>query len=207
MSIITRTDVPPRPRPSARFSARDLRNTAIFAIVLITYAIGMLGIVSPLVWVYTVLLQALVSGIPVMLLFRRVRYAGMLTLFAVVVAFFYLLTSNTILSAVGIIVLGLVAELIPWAGRYRSKCAVICAYTVFALGFLTPFLPLLVDRDAYLTDSSWAQMGYEIVTAADTLLTLPVLGVVALIILVAGSGGGLLGSAILRKHVVRTGLA
>ncbi len=50
-------------------------------------------------------------------------------------------------------------------------------------------------------------MGYEYVTAADTLPTLPVLGVVALIILVAGSGGGLLGSAILRKYVVRAGLA
>lgn len=207
MSIITRTDVPPRLRQSVRFSARDLLNTAIFAAILVTYAIGMLGIVSPLVWVYTVRLQALVSGIPVMLLFRRVRYTGMLTLFAAAVAFFYLLTSNTILSAVGIIVLGLVAELIPGAGRYRSKCAVICAYTVFALGFLTPFLPLLVDRDTYPTASSWAQMGYEYVTAADTLPTLPVLGVVALIILVAGSGGGLLGSAILRKYVVRAGLA
>ncbi|ABP56599.1 MptD family putative ECF transporter S component [Salinispora tropica] len=110
MSINTRTSIPPRPKLPARFSARDLLNTAMFAVILIvvTSTTGMLGIVAPLVWLCTVLLQALVSGVPVMLL---------------------------------------------------------------------------------------------------TLLTLSVLGVVALIILVAGSGGGLIGSAILRKYVVRAGLA
>ena len=114
MSINTRTSIPPRPKLPARFSARDLLNTATFAIILpvVTYAIGMLGIASPLAWVCTVLLHALVS-----------------------------------------------------------------------------------------------EIGYDYVTAADTLLTPPVLGVVALIILVAGSGGGLIGSAILRKYVVRAGLA
>lgn len=114
MSIITRTDVPPRPRLCVRFSAGDLLNTATFAIILpvVTYAIGMLGIASPLAWVCTVLLHALVSGI-----------------------------------------------------------------------------------------------GYHYVTAADTLLTPPVLGVVALIVLIAGLGRGLLGSAIHWKHVVRVGLA
>lgn len=83
----------------------------------------------------------------------------------------------------------------------------IWAYTVFALSIFTPVLPLLVDRNAYLTTSSWTQMGDEYVNAAGALLTGPVLGMMALVILVAGFLGGLLGSAVLRKHFVRAGLA
>jgi energy-coupling factor transport system substrate-specific component len=50
-------------------------------------------------------------------------------------------------------------------------------------------------------------MGEEYVASADALTTLPVLGVLALAIAVAGLLGGLLGSAVLRKHFVRAGLA
>ncbi len=209
MSVDPTTGTPPRPKPSTRFSARDLLDTAIFAVILIvvTYATGLLGIVSPLVWLLVVPLQVVASGIPVMLFLTRVRHTGMLTLFAGVVALFYLLGGNTLLGTAWIIVLGLVAEVILRSGRYRSRWAAIWAYTVFALSFFTPFLPLLVDRDSYLADSTWTQMGSDYVNAADALLTLPVLGIVALVIVITGFLGGLLGSALLRKHFVRAGLA
>lgn len=209
MSADARVDDPTAGKPSLRFSARDLMSTAIFAVILIvvTYAIGMLGIVSPLVWLFVVPLQAVVSGITVMLFLARVRHAGMLTLFAAVVALFYLLTGNSWFSTAGIIALGLVGELILWAGRYRSRWAAVWAYAVFALSFFTPFLPLLVDREGYLASASWTQMGDDYVTAADALLSGPVLWLVALTVLVAGFLGGLLGSTILRKHFVRAGLA
>ncbi len=196
-------------RLSLRFSARDLLRVAIFAVIFIvaTYAIGMLGILSPLVWLVIVLVQAIVGGVTVMLFLTRVRHAGMLTLFGLVVALFSLLNGNTLLSTAGIVVLGLLAELILWAGRYRSKWAAIWAYTVFGLSFFTPFLPLLLDRRAYLASSSWTQMGEDYVRASDTLLSAPVIGALALAVLVASFLGGLLGSAILRKHFVRAGLA
>lgn len=205
------TTTPARAWPpfTVQFSARDLVNVAIFAVILIvvTYAIGILGIISPLVWLVIVPLQSVASGITSMLFLTRVRHAGMFTLFAVVIALFYLLTGNTIVSTGGIIVLGLLAELILWVGRYRSKWAAIWAYTVFALSFFTPFLPLLIDRRAYFATPSWTQMGDSYVTAADALLTLPMLGAMALVILVAGFLGGLLGSTVLRKHFIRAGLA
>ncbi|WEG08664.1 MptD family putative ECF transporter S component [Microbacterium horticulturae] len=198
-----------RPRFSLRFSARDLLRVAIFAVIFIvaTYVIGMLGILSPLVWLVIVLFQAIVGGVTVILFLTRVKHAGMLTLFGIVVALFYLLSGNTLLSTAGIIVLALIAELILWAGRYRSKWATIWAYTVFGLSFFTPFLPLLTDRQAYFASSSWTQMGDDYVRASDTLLSTPVIGSLAGGTLVASFLGGLLGSAILRKHFVRAGLA
>lgn len=194
---------------SVRFSARDLLTTASFAVILIviTSVIGLLGVISPLTWLLVLPLQALTSGVTVLLFLARVRHAGMFTLFAAVVALFFLLTGNTLLSSLGIVLLGVIAELLLWAGRYRSRWAAIWAYTVFSLSFATPVLPVLLDRDGYFQSSSWAQMGADYINVAKTLMTGPVLGLAVGVILVAGFLGGLLGSAILRKHFVRAGLA
>lgn len=200
---------PARGPVSLRFTARDLVSVAIFAaiFIVVSYAIGMLGIISPLTWLLVVPVSIVVNGITVMLFLTRVRHAGMVTLFAVVVGGFYLLSGNTLISTLAIVGLGVLAEVVLWVGRYRSRWAAIWAYTLFALAFFTPFLPLLFDREGYFSTASWAQMGEEYVTAADRLLTLPVIGLLALAILIAGFVGGLLGSAILRKHFVRAGLA
>ncbi|MFT3968713.1 MAG: MptD family putative ECF transporter S component [Micropruina sp.] len=209
MSVSTSAGAPVRPKLSLRFGARDLLNTAIFAVIFVVavYAIGMLGIISPLVWLVAVLLQVIAGGIVVMLFFTRVRHGGMVTLFATVVALFYLLNGNTPVSTLAIIALGLVAEVLLWAGGYRSKWAAIGAYTVFALSFFTPFLPLLTDRQAYFASSAWTEMGPEYAHAADALFSAGVIGAVASAIAVAGFLGALLGSALLRKHFVRAGLA
>lgn len=183
--------------------------TAIFAVILIvlSYAIGMLGVVSPLVWLLLVPVQAIVGGVVVMLFLARVRHAGMLALFALVVALFYLLSGNTLLSTAAIVLLGLLAELIVWAGGYRSRRAAVWAYAVFGLSYLTPFLPLLFAREDYFASASWSAMGEEYVAAAEALLSAPVVGALAVAIVVASLLGALLGSAMLRKHFVRAGLA
>lgn len=200
---------PARRRFSLRFSARDLTSVAIFAVLMIvvTYVIGMVGVLSPLAWLAAVPASVIVNGIVFLLFVTRVKHAGMVTLLGAVVALFYLLSGNTVLSTVGIIILALVSEAVLWAGCYRSRWAAIWAYTIFALSFFTPFLPLVFDRDNYLRSASFTMMGKEYVAATDALTTLPVLGVLALAIAVAGFLGALLGSAVLRKHFVRAGLA
>lgn len=210
---MTRTTLPPtpgatRPRLSFRFSTRDLVGVAIFAVIMIvvTYAIGMLGILSPLVWLAVILVSVLVSGIVFTLFTTRVKHAGMVTLLGVVVALFYLLTGNTIFSMLGIILLAVLAEVVLWVAGYRSRWAAIWGYTIFALAFFTPFLPLVFDRENYLRSPSFTVMGDEYVAGADALITLPVLVAPAIVIAVAGFLGVLLGSAMLRKRFLRAGL-
>jgi energy-coupling factor transport system substrate-specific component len=199
----------PRPRLSVRMSARDLLNTAVFAVIFMVaiWAVGMLGVISPLVWLITTPLQILAGGIPFMLLLTRVKHAGMVTLFSVVLALFFLFSGNSPVSTAGIILLGAVADLICWLGRYRSKWAAIWSCTVFGLGFLTPFLPLFIDRQAYFASATWETMGEDYIAATDQLLTAPVLGILAAAVAVTGFAAGLLGSAVLRKHFIRAGLA
>jgi energy-coupling factor transport system substrate-specific component len=175
--------------------------------IVVTYAVNMVGLVSPLVWVLTVPVSVAACGIVFMLFLTRVKRFGLVTLFAVSLSLFYLITGNTLVSTVGIVLLGLGADLVARAGRYRSKWAAVGAYTFFGVSFLTPFLPIVIDREGHFASSTWEQMGADYTEAADRLLTLPVLGALAAATIVAGFLGALLGAAVLRKHFEKAGLA
>lgn len=192
-----------------RFSARDLVNVAIFAVIYIVqqFAIGMLGVISPLVWLLTIPVILIVGGIVYTLFCTRVRQPGMATLFGMLVALFYQTQGHPLVGSIAILGLAVIADVVLWLGKYRSKWAVIGAYTIFSLWFYTPFLPLVWDREAYFREDVWKQMGADYVQAANALFTGPVLAVLVGVVLVASFFGGLLGSAILKKHFVRAGLA
>ncbi|MDR2454642.1 MAG: MptD family putative ECF transporter S component [Bifidobacteriaceae bacterium] len=197
------------PGRAARLSARDLLSVAIFAVIFLVavWAIAMLGVISPLVWLLATPLQIIVGAIPFMLFLTRVQRLGVVSLFGVVIALFYLLAGNSPLSSALIALLGVAADVVCRAGSYRSKWSSIWAYTVFSLGFFTPFLPLFADREAYFATTTWESMGADYIEQANQLLTLPVLGGLAAVVAAAGFAGALIGSATLRKHFARAGLA
>ncbi|MDR2374007.1 MAG: MptD family putative ECF transporter S component [Bifidobacteriaceae bacterium] len=195
-------------RPS-RLSARDLLSVAIFAVIflVVVWAISMLGVISPLVWLMVTPLQIIAAAIAFMLFLTRVRHLGVISLFGLVIALFFLLAGNSLLSSAVIAAMGVVADLICRAGGYHSKWASIWAYTVFSLAFFSPFLPLFIDREGYFATATWESMGQEYIDATNKLLTGPVLCGLAVAIAASGFVGALIGSATLRKHFVRAGLA
>jgi energy-coupling factor transport system substrate-specific component len=192
-----------------RFTARDLLNVAIFLVIyfVIVFVIAMLGIVSPLVMLLTLPLSAIAAGIPYMLFLTRVRHGGMVTLFGVVIGLLYLMMGHPWISTLVTIAASLLAELILWSGRYRSKWAGIGAYTAFSLWFIGPWIPLFVNRAEYLNSPGMKAMGADYVARFDQIISVPTLLGLFAATLVCGLLGGLLGSALLRKHFVRAGLA
>lgn len=200
---------PEAPGLSWRFRTRDLITVAIFAAIymVITYVLGMLSLFGPLMWIVSVPVAIIVNGTTFMLFFTRVTHAGMFTLFAVVQGAFFLLHGGAPSGAAAAVVLGIVVEAIAYAGRYRARWSAIASYTIFGLTAFTPFLPMVLNRDAYFGSAAWQSMGEEFVNSADELFTLPLMGLLAAVCLLAGFIGALFGAAVLRKHFVRAGLA
>lgn len=196
-------------RFSLRFTARDLVNVALFAVlnVVIVFAVGMLGVVNPLVWLISMPLSAIIAGVPFMLFIARVRHAGMVALFGSVVALLYLLLGHPWQSTLLSIVLALVAEVVLATGRYRSVWAGVWTYTVFSAWYIGPLIPLLVDRDSYLNAAPVQQMGAEYVAGLDAVVSPTAIVLVGAACVVAGFLGGLLGAAMVRKHFRKGGLA
>ncbi|HMR49141.1 MAG TPA: MptD family putative ECF transporter S component [Arachnia sp.] len=198
-----------RPRLSLRFSARDLLNVAIFAVIyfVVVFAIAMLGIIGPLVMVVTLPLAAIAAGVPYMLFLTRVRHAGMVTLFGGVLAVLYLMTGQPWQSTLFTIALAVLADLVLWTGRYRSTWAAIWTYTVFSAWFFGPWIPFFLDPVAYFTSHGMADMGEEYVAAMVEVLSPAVVLAMSAAAVVCGFLGALLGTALLRKHFRRAGLA
>ncbi|MGC3955517.1 MAG: MptD family putative ECF transporter S component [Propionicimonas sp.] len=198
-----------RPAFSVKFSARDLLNVAIFAVIyyVIAFAIAMLGIISPLVMLITLPLAAIAGGIPYMLFLTRVKHAGLVTLFGVVLGLLYLMIGHPWQSTLVTIGLSVVAEFVLWAGRYRSKWAAIWTYTVFSAWFIGPWIPLFLDRQAYLRTQGMEEMGPEYVEAFNQVVSTPAVLAMTAASILCGFLGALLGTALLAKHFRKAGLA
>lgn len=194
---------------SVRFSARDLLNVAIFVVIyfVIVYAIAMLGIVSPLVMLVTLPLAAIAAGIPYLLFLTRVRQPGMVALFGTVLALLFLMTGQPWQSTLVTIALSLVAEVVLRAGGYRSKWAAIWTYVVFSAWFAGPWIPFFLDRDEYLRGTGSQAMGEAYMQSFAQVVTVPAVLIMVAATLVCGLLGALLGTALLRKHFQKAGLA
>ncbi|MDR1513005.1 MAG: MptD family putative ECF transporter S component [Propionibacteriaceae bacterium] len=192
-----------------RFSARDLLNVAIFAVIytVVVYAMSMLGIISPLVMLVALPLSIIVAGVPYMLFLTRVKHAGMVTLFAVALALFYLIGGHPWISTALTVAVALVAEAVLAVGKYRSKAAAVWAYAVFSLWYIGPLLPLLMNREEYLSAPAMQAMGPEYLEGFDQTVTVAAVWVYNGSTFVCGLLGGLLGAAVLRKHFRKAGLA
>ncbi|GAA1695687.1 MptD family putative ECF transporter S component [Microbacterium sediminicola] len=192
---------------SLRFSARDLLSVAIFAVIyfVIVFAVAMVGIISPLVMLLTLPLAPIVAGIPYMLFLTRVKHAGMVTLFGVVVALLLFMMGHPWQSTVVTIVLSVIAEFVLAAGRYQSKWAAIWAYSVFSVWFIGPWIPFFIDPVAYVNQNS--SMGEQYMQEFAAVVTVPAILVMVAVSVICGFLGALLGTALLRKHFRRAGLA
>ncbi|WP_308440536.1 MptD family putative ECF transporter S component [Actinocatenispora comari] len=192
-----------------RFTARDLLNVAVFAVIyfVIVFVIAMLGIMSPLTMLLTLPLAPIAAGIPYMLFLARVRHTGMVTVFGAVVGLLYLMVGHPWQSTVVTIIVALLADLILWAGRYRSRRASICAYTVFSAWFIGPWIPLLIDRTSYLRGQSNGAMSADYIAEFAQVVTVPAVLLMLAATLVCGLLGALLGTAMLSKHFRKAGLA
>lgn len=198
-----------RPGSPISFSARDLLNVAIFAVIyfVIIFAISMLGIISPLVMLIALPLSAIAAGIPYMLFLTRVRHAGMVTLFGVAVALLYLMIGHPWQATLVTIGVSILADFVLAAGKYRSRWAAIWAYTVFSAWFLGPFIPFFLDREEYLRSAGVESMGADYMAGFEQLLSMPVVLTMVAATVLCGFLGALLGSALLLKHFRKAGLA
>lgn len=192
-----------------RFSARDLINVAIFSVIyfVVIYAVAMLGILGPVVMLVTLPLAVIVAGIPYMLFLTKVKHFGMVTLFGTIIALLYLMSGQPWQSTVLTIVLSIAADLLLAASKYRSKWAAIGAYTVFTMWFIGPWIPFFMNAEEYIDSQGMAAMGEDYVAAFTQVVTVPAVLISLAAVFVCGILGGLLGSAMLRKHFVKAGLA
>ena len=196
-------------RFSLAMSGRDLMTIGIFlAIYIVLYfAITMFGFLNPVMMLVTLGLSIVVGAIPFMLFLTRVKHAGMVALFAIVLGVLLLVIGFPPLS-IGILVsLAVVVELVLAATGYRSRWAGVLSYTIFSVWNTAPLLPLFYDRQGYFSSPSMSRMGPEYTARLDAFLSTGVLIGFDIAAVVLGLIGGVIALRLLRKSFARAGLA
>ncbi|MGW1677355.1 MptD family putative ECF transporter S component [Saccharopolyspora sp. NPDC002376] len=196
------------PRIDLRMSPRDLISIGIFgALYIVTVGLfNLLEFINPVVTLVSIAAGIVAAGVPFMLFLTRVRHAGMVTVFAVIVTGFMLLIGSPPVGLVIGVLAALVAEALLWLGRYRSRKMSVFAYAAFSIWFSGLFLPLFYARDEFLSSAYMKEMGADYIAQLDALLSPAVLIAFDLSTVVFGLLGGALGLRLLDKHFRKAGL-
>ena len=196
-------------RFSLAMSGRDLMTIGIFlAIYIVLYfAITMFGFLNPVMMLVTLGLSIVVGAIPFMLFLARVKHAGMVALFTIVLGILLLVIGFPPLSIGILVALAVVVELVLAATGYRSRWAGVLSYTIFSVWNTAPLLPLFYDRQGYFSSPSMSRMGPEHTARLDAFLSTGVLIGFDIAAVVLGLIGGVIALRLLRKSFARAGLA
>lgn len=195
---------------TARLTSKDLITlgifTAIFMICLMA-TVGVMGM-TPITYIFGVSLAGIPCGIVYMLMRVKVPKFGGILITAAIPALILLLMGGMWTLPVGMMVGGLLAELISFSKKYKSFWANTLGFMVLMTCFnIGSYGPCLFMRDFYVASATGQGIDPTYLNKLLDLFTGPVFaGVVA-----AGAVGALLGSLIakklLKKHFVKAGIA
>ena len=196
-------------RLTLAMSGRDLMTIGIFAAIYLVlyYGITMFGFLNPVMMLVTLGLSIVVGAIPFMLFLARVKRAGMVALFAIVLGVLLLVIGFPPLSIGVLVALAVVVELVLAVTGYRSRWAGVLSYTIFSVWNTAPLLPLFYDRQGYFSSPSMSRMGPEYTARLDAFLSTGVLIGFDIAAVVLGLIGGVIALRLLRKSFARAGLA
>ena len=189
-----------------KLHVKDLIRVGIFTAIyfVIFFATGMLGYI-PILFILLPVLAPIITGIPFMLFLTKVKKFGMVTIFGVLLGLLMFATGHTWVPLGAGIVLGLLADLIFKAGKYKSTKTTVLGYGVFSIWIIGAMLPMWLMRESYFEYIS-SNMGEEYTNAVLTLTPDWMAFAVVAAAFVAGIIGAFLGRAVLKKHFQRAGI-
>jgi energy-coupling factor transport system substrate-specific component len=193
--------------PAARkLSTRDLIIAGAFAAVYLVVLLGVvmgLGVI-PILFLMVPLFLGIILGPIFSVYCTKLNKPGALLILAVLVGLVEAMTGNWYALAWAVIV-GLIAELLARAGKYRSKSFYKVSYTVFSLTNMGPFWLVVLAKPAWL--AACAQYyGADYVATIDALTPSWIVLVFIALALVGGIIGAFIGQGLLKKHFEKAGV-
>ena len=194
--------------------AKDIISTAVYSVVyFIVVALSamvcvfILPIIFPFLtypYLYIPVLAALFSGTIYMLLAARVQKFGAIILMALLMGIFFLFVFPYAFFIS--LLVGLAADLVAAAGRYKSKGGLLLSYLVFSLHLLGPVLPMFLFPDFYREQLQ--KLGRDAGQIAETLSVAdPGQGLLLVgLTILAALTGGWFGRKMMAKHFKKAGI-
>ncbi|MDO5695157.1 MAG: MptD family putative ECF transporter S component [Eubacteriales bacterium] len=190
-----------------KLQVKDFVLIGVFAVIYmaVMMVVGMMGMIPILFLVYPSVL-GLVAGIIVMLMMAKVPKPGALFIFTILTPLIMFAMGHTYIVLVGGIIVGLLAELIRYSGRYASMKTEVAACAVMNLWAPCSILQMLLAKEKYMA-LTLSMMPENYAGALERLVTWPNMLLVFAGALVGGFFGALIGKKLLYKHFKKAGIA
>ncbi len=134
-------------------TVRDLVTTGIFCAVFLVLMMLGAGLLAPNP-VLTFLMPcavALLTGPAYMLLIAKVPKHGPVIILGVVIGLLMFVTGMYWMWSIALVLLGIVADFIAGAGRFRNVTLNIISFVIFSLNPMGSYLMLWINRDSYFS--------------------------------------------------------
>ena len=185
---------------SNKLKTKDLIVAGAFAalyVVVLMLSVSLMGI-TPITYLIAPLVISIVLGPIYILYVTKIPKTGAIIILSALVG---LLTSmgGMWLALVWSLALGVAAELIVRAGKYRSKKLYLLSFCVFACANMGPFWAIVLAKPAFLA-SCESYYGVEYALRIDAFTPGWIILVLIGLALVGGLIGGVFGMKLMKKH-------
>ena len=193
-----------------KLKASDLINIGVFtALYFVLVTIATFGSAALFPGFNNVVLPAvcvLISGCVYMLLVAKLQKFGGISVMGIVMGLFFMTSGHFIISFAANIVMGIVADLVARAGKYKSRIGILLSYVLFSYGLFGPIIPMWFMKDAYVAnlEARGKDTAYINELFANINMTTFVIAVAAT--LICALIGGLFGQKMIKKHFEKAGI-
>lgn len=188
-------------------TVKDLVTTGVFSALFIVFVLigGMLFAPNPVLTYLMPMGAALLSGPVYLLLVAKVPKNGPVIILGVLEGLIMFVTGMYWLWAVACVVLGVVANFIAAAGKFKSRAVNIVSFLVYSLNPMGSYMMLWINRDSYAQylvgkGTETAYMETMLATAQGWMLPAMVAGT-----LVCAFISALVGQKLLKKQFEKAG--
>lgn len=191
-----------------KFEIKDLITVGVFTALyfVLTFIVACLGFI-PIFMVFMPLIGPIFAGIPLMLYFSKVKHFGMLLITSIIIAILMFVTGHPYPIFIFCIGAGLLTELVLYLGGYESVKHCVIGSSTFSLWLLGMVIAFFFSfRESYFA-SLVDGYGQEYVDKMKSYTPTWVFFAMAVMCIVGGLIGGLLGAKILNKHFRKAGMA
>ncbi|AYW44800.1 MptD family putative ECF transporter S component [Tetragenococcus koreensis] len=155
---------------------------------------------------YSPVLAALLTGTIFMLMAAKVPKFGAITIMGSVLGIFFFLSGLFPSALIPGVISALLADIIAYVFKYKSKMGLLLSYIVFSFNTVGPVVQLLFSTDSYVTNLK--ERGKDAAYIENVFASIAdYTGIVVFVLLIiAAIIGGLFGQRMMKKHFEKAGI-
>ncbi|MDN6640308.1 MAG: MptD family putative ECF transporter S component [Tetragenococcus sp.] len=155
---------------------------------------------------YSPVLAALLAGTIFMLMAAKVPKFGAITIMGSVLGIFFFLSGLFPFALIPSVISALLADIIAYAFKYKSKMGLLLSYIVFSFNTTGPVIQLLFSPDSYV--AKLKERGKDAAYIENVFANIAdYTGIIVFVLLIiAAVIGGLFGQRMMKKHFKKAGI-